>query len=177
MHPGPWAYREMYRFENGEPVLSLYGSEILRPVHPWLTPQAKRRWLLALSAILLACSWTLCLRVRHRGQHQLRLLQVLLWPLLACFPLYIFMQERGMGSLLLRVQLADRSPLVYASALANGLLLLTLLLCLYCYRAWRGHWWGRGAMGAVLRGQLSLQCAAALALVCLLWSLNLVGLW
>ena len=174
MPAGPWAYREMFRWVSGEPVLVIYGSTILRRLNFWQRPAGQRNLLLWLSALLVTAPLVLAWRVRSQFEVHVFCLSGSLGLLLLVYPLYVVMQPQGVNSLMLQVQSMDLFPLQLAASLAWLIALCVAFHGWCCLHSWRTSAWGTGLAGKVRRVHYSACTVAGVALCYLLQSLHLL---
>jgi CubicO group peptidase (beta-lactamase class C family) len=170
----PWAYREMYQWVGGKPVLSVYGTVILRRLQVWQRP-----WLLKYAlavGIGLLVAGPLVTACGLDGLQQRRLFMVSLASALCAtiYPVYAWWQSRGFPGLSWQLMVGDASPLWLAFALAWLLVTLVVLQLAYCLAAWRLSLWGRSARGATRRLLYTVVVAGGLVTVAVCNALNLL---
>lgn len=168
---GPYAYREMFSSHQGEPVMSVYGSNVLTRVAWWQQPALLRAVAAGAAGVCGSGLGVLLLTGctgRSRFQAWLCAVGIVL-PLV--WPVYVGLQDGGVARLLWQVQQRERLPLQLAITLSHLLFVWTALWWLALALDCRGRLeWGHHLMQviAVLVGGASVVLLSVLAYINLL---------
>ncbi|MCX2979401.1 class C beta-lactamase-related serine hydrolase [Halieaceae bacterium IMCC14734] len=168
---GPYAYREMFSRHAGEPVMTVYGSNVLTRMVWWQQPMLLRNSLVV--AVGLCGTGLLVLLLLSCGLNHL---QCWLCPagigLLLAWPAYAAVQDGGLAALFWQLQASQPLPLQLAVTLSHLWLLWTGLWWLALTRVRRscvvGAYWFQRVI-ALLVG------SASLILLLVLFNINLLG--